>query len=80
MRNFKSEKIPKSLINSSSPKRHAAEKAGKYPHLLFLPNLEEPSARTEAVFIHQVVVYTSKEGKQFIIVVFTGSGNTWNTQ
>ena len=36
-------------MNSSSLKRQAAEKAGKYPHLLFFPNLEEPSVRKEAV-------------------------------
>jgi len=37
------------LMNVSSLKRHAAETAGKYPHLLFFPNLDEPSARIEAV-------------------------------
>src|SRR5210317_914515 len=49
-RNLRSEKD--SGTKSNSDKRSAAAKDGKTPHLLFAPNLEEPSRRTVPVNIN----------------------------
>ena len=40
------------FINFSSEIRHAAEKAGKNPHLFLYEKTVEPSARTVAVSIY----------------------------